>query len=482
MGFIQPNLLESTEDRVLPLLQERELVVNILDHMRLGVVATDNRGRVSYANMAFLELGSYRKKEVRGKLLGSLLQGWSPTDSIHGGDEPLRCRLVARAGKLIPVEVNTYPLRRSGEQATGGICLVYDVAEKEEYRSLEQAAGFILESIQSGVIVVDRELRVTRMNLEAERLTGAAKENVIGRHIDEVFADAPEEHRFISKTLAEGKEIRGFRYWTTVVGRPVQLMADSSLVRAEDGEVLGVVFVFRDVTVEARLEEEMRSAERLSTLSQMAAGVAHEIRNPLTSARGFVEILRGRLEGAGLSRELRLADVILQEMDRIAGLVADFVHLARTGPLRFQSVDLNAVVEMAAGTLSRDLQNFGITLSYQLDPAQPKVSGDRPRLRQLVTNLLLNAIEAMGSRGQITVETKLVAERNQALLKVRDSGEGIRSEVLNRVFDPFFSTKEGRRGLGLSISRSIVVDHGGEISLESEPGEGTTVYVWLPLP
>lgn len=185
--------------------------------------------------------------------------------------------------------------------------------------------------------------------------------------------DTPEEHRFVRKTLSEGKEIRGFRYWTTSAGGTVQLMADSSLVRAEDGGVLGVVFVFRDVTIEAKVEEERRR------------------------------------------REL-------------------------------------------------------------------EVIGDRPRLRQLVVNLLQNALEAVGLGGQITAETRMVNGKGQALLRIRDNGEGIRPELLSRVCDPFFSTKEGRSGLGLSICQSITVDHGGDISLESEPGEGTVVSVWLPLP
>lgn len=228
----------------------------------------------------------------------------------------------------------------------------------------------------------------------------------------------------------------------------------------------------------AALERELARSERLSSLGQMAAGLAHEIKNPLGSIQGAAEIL-GDDAPAG-SKERDLFDVLQKESRRLGAVVDDFLGFARPRPPQMAPLDVARVIERASAQVALDASARHIEIVRNVSPRLPRVSADAEQVHQVLLNLLFNAVAASRDGDRVVVEARPGDDDRAVLLTVRDHGEGIAPDILPRVFDPFFTTKEDGTGLGLSISHTIVHDHGGSIDIESAPGAGTTVTVLLP--
>jgi two-component system sensor histidine kinase PilS (NtrC family) len=266
---------------------------------------------------------------------------------------------------------------------------------------------------------------------------------------------------------------------------------------------VGYVVIFQDVTHVVAMERELRRSERLAAVGEMAARIAHEIRNPLASISGSIEILRKDLEGlAGRpdSEPASLMAIVMRETERLNGLITDFLHYARPGPVRRERIALGPLL----GDVRRMLEAArpeGVEIRVSLEDAAG-VRGDPAQLRQLLWNLCLNGVQAMSEGGVLGVRAERVqpessqgvadSRRNEALhgegtpaeaqveIAVSDSGAGIPLEVQERMFEPFFTTKRDGTGLGLATVHRIVEGHGGELRVESEPGRGTCFRVRLP--
>ena len=229
------------------------------------------------------------------------------------------------------------------------------------------------------------------------------------------------------------------------------------------------------------LQRELARRERLSSLGQMAAGLAHEIKNPLGSIQGAAEILGD--DAPADSRRRELFEILRKESKRLGTVVDDFLTFARPRPLSLAPLDLGAVAERAATQMTIDATARHITIERQREPDLPRVAGDAERLHQVFLNLLLNALATSVDGGRVVVSS-FRSERDGvacAAVSVRDFGSGIAPDALPRVFDPFFTTRENGVGLGLSISHTIVQEHGGWIDVDSVPGAGTVVTVVLPI-
>lgn len=229
------------------------------------------------------------------------------------------------------------------------------------------------------------------------------------------------------------------------------------------------------------LQRELARSERLSSLGQMAAGLAHEIRNPLGSIQGVAELLGDDAPAGSKKREL--FDVLRKESKRLSTVVDDFLTFARPRPLALAPVDIGAIVERSVAQMRIDAGTRSIAIATRLDPQLPRVQGDAEQLHQVFLNLLLNAIAASPDHGRIEVSGARAARDSHpaVAITVQDWGAGIPADVLPRVFDPFFTTRETGTGLGLSISHTIVTDHGGSIDVDSAPGHGCAVRVTLPV-
>ncbi|MEW5725376.1 MAG: ATP-binding protein [Thermodesulfobacteriota bacterium] len=346
-------------------------------------------------------------------------------------------------------------------------------ARETDIERLEELNESIIQSMDSGLMTIGAQGKIMTFNPAAERITGFTFEEVKGRPYTEIFpglafADEPDQAETPSPV------------WNWVYHRAdgQRLYLDLGLVGLRDrsGASWRRLLVLQDRTQIRRMEEEVKRVERLAAIGEMAAGIAHEIRNPLASMSGSFQILEQDLAGQG--DHDRLLAIIRREMDRLNHLVTDFLLFARPrsgAPETFLlSPAVGDILTMFAKQAGRE---DNIRIVKDLDP-QAAVRFDRHQFEQILWNLLINAAEAIPEGGEIRVCVRPAPE-GRVLITVSDNGDGIAPEDLPRIFDPFFTTKSGGSGLGLSIVHRILVSGGGRIEVASQPGRGTTFSVHL---
>lgn len=255
------------------------------------------------------------------------------------------------------------------------------------------------------------------------------------------------------------------------------LMFVSGAMQVEGGPPLGLVVIGRDVTDEDRRRQESRRQERLAALGQLAAGAAHEIRNPLTAVRGFLQLVSSQIRTEPQAHYLK---IVRQEMERIERITADLLLLSRSWKLRLAECELGPLLETVAELVRPRAEERGVDLRVCAEPGLPPVFADSERLEQVFLNLVGNAIEAIRGAGCVELRAR---RQSGGFIEgvVTDDGPGVPAEVLPRLFEPFFTTKAGGTGLGLAVSDSIVRSFGGHISVASPPGGGATFTVRLPV-
>ncbi len=223
-----------------------------------------------------------------------------------------------------------------------------------------------------------------------------------------------------------------------------------------------------------KANESLRRAERLKTLGEMAAGMAHEVKNPLAAIRSSAQILAGHVTG----KDAEFAGIVVSEVDRLNQVVNEFLDYARPAPLRREPVRLSAVLDSCLKLLAPVIREKGVKVRTVYPEAEAAVSADPAQLRQMFLNLILNAVQA--TEGQCGIEVSVAQAGRETRARVKDNGPGIPADKLKTVLEPFYTTKPGGTGLGLPIAQRIVAEHGGRLLLESRPGEGTSATVILP--
>ena len=351
----------------------------------------------------------------------------------------------------------------------------------------EQFIRSVIESLSEGLVALDLEGRVVTWNRAMEDRHGLASSEVLGR----VFLDVLPNYR--REMVAEPLErlLRGevavftleaVEHDTLRRGRVVQNIKGSLL--REGGRPAGAVLLIQDVTERVAFERSARQSEKLAGLGTLAAGIAHEINNPIGIISSRIEIMLLDAESDPLPAEV-MEDlrVLHRHAQRVARIAHGLLSFARQAPGEGTRapVDLNTLVEDTLFLIEKQVVKGGIAVTRMLDPGLPPVWGDSNALQQVLMNLLTNARDALGAGGEINIETGIAPGEVEAVkLVVRDTGAGIPPDVLPRIFDPFFTTKPSGTGLGLSVSYGIVRDHKGTLEVESRPGSGTTFILTLP--
>jgi len=336
----------------------------------------------------------------------------------------------------------------------------------------------ILQHMRSGLITLDRNGEIVYFNHTAEEILGRKREEMVGKVFKEVITpQSPELGELIRQSLYSGEgESRG-ELLIKGEKRDIPVGINTSILSDNQEGVRGVIAVFQDLTEVKKLEERMRRADRLAAVGQLSANVAHEIRNPLSSIRGSVEVLKSELNLEG--EEGRLMDLIIKESDRLNGVLKDFLSFARPGKGRFKILNLRGLVEEVAVLLRKEpVKLQGRSIEVNLGERPLLVRGDEDQLKQVLLNLGLNGLEALDRVGWVRFEA-LGSEDGKVGLAVSDNGRGIPPSVREKIFQPFFSTKKGGTGLGLSIAERIVEEHGGQIEVRSQKGRGTTFLLTL---
>lgn len=352
-----------------------------------------------------------------------------------------------------------------------------DPADMQRYfERLVQEKGFfekVFEALQEGVILLDQDGMVTYVNRAACVLFGLQRESILG------------------KKLAQG--LQGFDFAShlhngSAVSRDLEIFYPENrylnfyVTAIDEEEDLGFVMLIRDITLTRKLTEEKIESERITALTLLAAGVAHELGNPLNSLTIHLQLLARKLrtlEGRSTRNLLELLDIAQGELKRMDGIISQFLAAIRPTQPQLQKLHVADLIHETLKVLKPELHQAHVSVKLELRPDLPSMLLDGDQMKQAFHNLIRNACQAMPHGGRLIISGTFTDY--EVRLSFQDNGKGISSENLGNLFQPFFTTRKAGTGLGLLIVRRIIREHGGEIELESKEGDGTRINIYLPL-
>jgi two-component system sensor histidine kinase HydH len=360
---------------------------------------------------------------------------------------------------------------------SGIISLMLAQGYRSARSSLSRVRAFsdnLVENMPMGLVALDADGRIVAFNQTAESVLQQVAGDVIGRNADEIL---PETCRAFIGSLKRDKRIMaGELDCPFADGRTVPLEVIVTVLK-EEGKAAGIVLLFRDITEVRRLKKEIVRNQHLASLGSLAAGVAHEIRNPLSSIKGFATYFRDRYRDN--PEDEKTAGIMIQEVDRLNRVISQLLDYARPMTMQRQEVSIQDIIRHALRMIEAQAREKGITLQADLPTEIPAAGIDADRMKQVFLNLYLNALGAMETGGMLSVALTGMTD-GRMRIEVRDTGVGIAPQDLGCIFDPYFTTKPSGAGLGLAIVQKIIDAHGGEIQVASTPGQGTTITILLP--
>jgi PAS domain S-box-containing protein len=351
----------------------------------------------------------------------------------------------------------------------------------QELVEAKELAENVIRSMSDAVVVVDSSGTVTLANDASERLFGVSHQELLGRPLSERVAEpAQGEWRWASlRRRVEHKG--GFRGVETELrhrdGTRIPVEVSGSALRDRFGGVTGAVLVVRDLRELKRLQDELIQAAKMSSLGRLAAGVAHELNNPLGGILLYSDLLLEDTPGKDPRRDHALK--IGELAARCREIVRALLDFARPAVSPVQTVDINTVLRNTLSVLEGQELFHNVKVQWHLADSLPALSGDLAQLQQAFTNLVINGVEAMAGKGVLRIKTASEPSGSGVVVRISDTGCGIPAEHRDRLFEPFFTTKESGTGLGLPITYAIVQRHNGDIEVESEVGKGTTFILTL---
>jgi two-component system nitrogen regulation sensor histidine kinase GlnL len=345
-----------------------------------------------------------------------------------------------------------------------------------KYRDLYIHHQNIMASINSGIVVVDGNGTVTILNREAERIVGVDSLEVVGKPASRFSVLKPIADS-LAAAQAQGR-LSASEEATLLTGEGHTILVGftTSLLRDQRNVVIGAIAVFRDLTEVSQLRNQVQRSERLAFLGEMAASMAHEIRNPMNSISGFAQLLCEKTSPD--DRLHQFAGIIVDETKRIDKIIFQTLHFVKDDSVAFESVDFNEIVNSTITGMQDKLAERSFSVTLDLNPYLPYVMGSAIQLQQVCSNLVTNAMQAVKEKGELRITTDL--EDEMVVATFADNGPGVPAEAREKIFNPFFTSKTDGTGLGLAVSQKIITDHGGAINLIGGCRRGAVFEIRLP--
>jgi two-component system sporulation sensor kinase A len=451
-----------------------------------AIFSIDLHGRFTSVNASGEEFLGYKLDELLQMTVWDVLpeqtlqldQKWlqSMADRVCQHHHQFFCH---KQGATLEVRVTSFPIIHDG-QVVGRFCIAKDVTSQRQMEETLRKTQEIFELISKNVLdlirIVDTNGIITYASPSHQTTLGIDPEQVLNQpcfsllHPDERERAHADFHQMIRSKKPSEFEY----YYLHKDGRALLFEIKGRPVLGPNGEVENVVVVGRDITERRKAEDLLRNSDKLSMLGELAAGIAHEIRNPLTALKGFIQLLQA--EGTANEQYLQ---IMLSEIDRITFITNELLLLAKPQAHRYREHALLPLLQNVIKLLEpqANLKNVRIRTVFPVET--PIITCEEYQIKQVFINLIKNGMEAMPFGGDLTIEVQ--ADFSFVRIRFVDQGKGIPPEVIAKLGEPFFSTKDQGTGLGLMVSYKIIRDHHGDICISSEIGTGTTVDVWLPL-
>ena len=362
----------------------------------------------------------------------------------------------------------------------GVVSLFLAQAYRSTKSSLTRIKAFsdtVVENMPIGLLVIDPDRKIASFNQTAEAVLQLSSNAVLEKKANEIL---PKQLWSLIDELETRKGIIEKEIDCPLEGgKTTPLDVSISLLEGDDGTFLGYVILFRDLIEVQHLKREIERNRRLASLGRLAAGIAHEIRNPLSSIKGFATYFRERYKE--IPEDQKIAEIMVQEVERLNRVIGQLLEFARPVEINKKPTSIHTVIQHSLKMIQRQAQEKNIIISTNLSPEIKNVSVDADRINQVLLNLYINSIEAMEHGGKLSVELSWDENSKTAKITVSDTGAGIKKEDMAHIFDPYFTTKQSGTGLGLAIVHKIIDSHKGEVRVKSESGKGTTVSILLPV-
>ncbi|MFZ7113195.1 MAG: Cache 3/Cache 2 fusion domain-containing protein [Desulfatiglandales bacterium] len=510
------NLEKIVEARTQELKESREkyrdlshFLKNILDSAtEYAIIALDFHGNIMEFNNGAERLFGWKKEEVVNKERIDVTM--TPEDRVKGVPALISkqtrsiglCELdmtrVGNAGRRFPVHTSVTAIRDRSGRTTGFLEIIRDLTQRKilekELRETKELLENIMESSVDGIVTTDMKGKITYLNRAMEDMIQYRREEILGRHISTVYVRGIEEAREVMAFLRAGERAENYEMEVKRKDGAVLVILNSLfLVRDEEARVIGTAGIFKDITEQKQLEAKLKAAQarmveasKMRALGELVAGVAHELNNPLMASQTILHVILKNLKPECEERE-RL-ELIKKCNNRIEKIVQHLREFSRQVTPEFQAVDMNQPVENALMITGQQLLNHGISIERNLAEGLPKVIGDSNQLEQVFLNLISNARDAMediSGPKALTISSFLSEDESGrwVVVSIKDTGVGIPDENFNKILEPFFTTKPVGKGtgLGLSLCYGIIEAHEGRMEINSAPGLGTRIEVFLPI-
>lgn len=480
-------MLKDTIATMQTALRELAEINTALDEASI-VAITDQKGTIIFANGKFCDISKYSREELLGANHRIINSGHHSKQFFRemwrtiGNGNVWRGEIKNKAkdGSYYWMDTTIIPLLDERGKPYRYVSFRTDITSRKQ---AEETLDTLIYTMPDVVIFKDGEGRWLKANEAAIKffsLEGIAYE---GKKDSDLAAFSPRIQEALlsfSGTDEEAWEAGRTIWREEVMNAPDGTIRvfDVSKVPVFHGNGIrkGLTVIGRDVTEQKKTEEFLRRSDKIAAVGQMASGIAHEIRNPLAAIKWNVQLLYGNHEDAASRANV---DVILSELDRIDSIVGEFLALAKPHSVNFQNRDVNNLLQVTVTLMNVQAHRQNVKLTLTADDNVKNVRCDENQLKQVFVNLIKNSLEAMQNGGELKVEVKAPSE-TEVLVRVTDDGSGMPQEVIDRLGEPFYTTKEKGTGLGLMVSHKIIQEHNGTMSIKSRVGEGTVIDVVLP--